>query len=291
MGERDKMPVAERMELFLRIKIEEWFWRFNSLLIYASFFCLCQVTFPYREILSSFGYCNVNCPYKEPLSFFGRFVQKVIVSRFSGSFFQKNKSKLKWQLQSYKWFSVFIQNNQKTVFLFLQKHMKNTLRKEICIARHDCRMCFLPKCRYRNITIGATKKLLQKLDAFCFNYQHVGCVYTYFKYQFGGRTVVKNGQFFDNVQRAVQFNYQHRGADRMPRIAKKRLLGKKYKKHLLSSFPKTKSTQIGASLFTDRNERVKRTKFELELIKIIDCFLDGHGNFTSTLVCFKTKSL
>ena len=33
------------------------------------------------------------------------------------------------------------------------------------------------------------------------------------------------------------------------------------------------------------------TKFHLELIKIVDCFLDGHGNYTSNLVSFKIKSL
>ena len=38
-------------------------------------------------------------------------------------------------------------------------------------------------------------------------------------------------------------------------------------------------------------KKLKRTKFEFELIKIVDCFLDGHGNFDSNLVCFKIKSL
>ena len=77
----------------------------------------------------------------------------------------------------------------------------------------------------------------------------------------------------------------------MPSIAKKRLLRKKYKKFFLSSFPKTKSTQTGGSVFADRIEQVRKTKFELELIKIVDCFLDGLGNYTSNLVAFKIKSL
>ena len=77
----------------------------------------------------------------------------------------------------------------------------------------------------------------------------------------------------------------------MPSVAKKRLLRKKYKKHLLNSFQKTKSTQTSGSVFSDRIEQFKRTKFELELIKTVNCFLDGHGNYTSHLVSFKTKSL
>ena len=77
----------------------------------------------------------------------------------------------------------------------------------------------------------------------------------------------------------------------MPSIAKKRLLRKKFKKHLLTSFQKTKSTQTSGSVFADRIEEVKKTKNELELIKIADCFLDGNGNYTSNLVSFEIKSL
>ena len=77
----------------------------------------------------------------------------------------------------------------------------------------------------------------------------------------------------------------------MPSIANKTLLRKKYKKHLFSSFQKAKSTQTSGSVFADRSEQVKKTIFELELIKIVDCFLDGHGNYTSNLVSFKIKSL
>ena len=77
----------------------------------------------------------------------------------------------------------------------------------------------------------------------------------------------------------------------MPSIAKKRLFGKKYKKLLLSSFQKTKSTQTSGSVFADRIDQVEKANFELELIKNVDCFLDGHGNYTSNLVSFKIKSL
>ena len=77
----------------------------------------------------------------------------------------------------------------------------------------------------------------------------------------------------------------------MPSIAKRRLLRKKYKIQLFSSFQKTKTTQTSGSVFAERIEKVKKTKFEFELIKIVDCSLDGHGNFDSNLVSFKIKSL
>ena len=59
---------------------------------------------------------------------------------------------------------------------------------------------------------------------------------------------------------------------------------------MLSSIQKTKSTQTSGSEFADKNELVEETKIEIELIKIVDCFLDGHGNYTSNLVSFKLKS-
>ena len=77
----------------------------------------------------------------------------------------------------------------------------------------------------------------------------------------------------------------------MPSIAKKRLLRKKYKKHLFSSFQKTKTTQTSESVFAERVEEVKKSKIELDLFKIVDCFLDGHGNYDSNLVALKIKSL
>ena len=148
-------------------------------------------------------------------------------------------------------------------------------------------MCFIRNYRYHNTLIGNIKELLRKLDAFCSNYQHVECLYTFFKYRFSCKIVVKSGELFDNVQSALHFNLQNRGVDRLARIAKKRFLRKKDERHLLSSFQKTKSTQTGGSVLEDRIEQIKKTKFEFDLIKSIDCFLEAHSNYTRYLMFFK----
>ena len=96
---------------------------------------------------------------------------------------------------------------------------------------------------------------------------------------------------FDKVQRAVDFNHRNNGVDRIPSIGKKRLLRKKYKKHFFSSFQKTKTTQTSGPVFAETIEKVKKTKFELELIKFEYCFLDDHGNYDSKLESFRIKSL
>ena len=92
------------------------------------------------------------------------------------------------------------------------------------------------------------------------------------------------------MQGAVDFNQRNKGVDRMPSIVKKRLLKKKYKKHSFSSFQKTETTQTSGSVCAERIEKVKKIKFELDFFKIIDYFLNGHGDYDSNLVSFKMKS-
>ena len=181
--------------------------------------------------------------------------------------------------------------SEKSLFISATTYEKYIVCKDYCIAHHNEKTCFLPSCKYHIVLLGNVQELLKKLDSFCLTYQHVDCLYTLFKYRFSGKVIAKGGQVFDNLQRAVDFNQRNKGVDRMPSIAKKRLLRKKYKKHLFSSFQKTKATQTSGSVFAERIEKVKKTKFELDLIKIVDCFLDGHGNYDSNLVSFKIKSL
>ena len=66
---------------------------------------------------------------------------------------------------------------------------------------------------------------------------------------------------------------------------------KKYKKQLFSSFQKTKTTQTSGSVFAEKIEKVKKTKFELHVIKIVDCFIVGPGKYDSNLLSFKSKYL
>ena len=228
--------------------------------------------------------CHVTLPYMEPLSFFGRIVQLIFKLVFSDSFV-KITTQLKGasaegslrtggkmaaiMLQTIP--SFYTKLSEKSLFISADTYEKYNVCKDYCIAHHDNKTCFLPSCKYQILLLGEFEELLKKLDTFCFTYQHVDCLYTLFKYRFSGKVIAKRGQVFDNLQRAGDFNQRKEGVDRMPSIAKKRLLRKKYKKHLFSYFQKTKSTQTGGSVFAERIEKVKKTKFELDLIKIVDC--------------------
>ena len=187
--------------------------------------------------------------------------------------------------------SFYAKISEKSLFISATTYEKYIVCKDYCIAHHNEKTCFLPACKYHIVLLGIVQELLKKWDTFCFTYQHVDCLYTVFKYRFSGKGIAKSGQVFDNVQRAVDFNHRNKGMDRTPSTAKKRLLRKKYKKQLFSSSQKTKTTQTSGSVFAERIEKVKKTKFEFEMLKIVDWFLDGHGNFDSILVSFKIKSL
>ena len=59
----------------------------------------------------------------------------------------------------------------------------------------------------------------------------------------------------------------------------------------MSALQKNKSMHTSGSTFAEKIEKAKKTKFELEVLKIVDCFLDGHCNYDSKLACFKINSL
>ena len=117
--------------------------------------------------------------------------------------------------------------SKNSLFISAATYKNYIASKDYSIARHFDKMCSLPNCRYHIVLIGDIKELLQNMDACCFNYQHVDCLYTFFKCRFVGKLVVKSGQLFDNMQKAFHFNNQHREKDKMPSIEKKWLLRKK----------------------------------------------------------------
>ena len=159
--------------------------------------------------------------------------------------------------------SFYTKLSEKSLFISANICEEYIVSTDYCIAHHDDETCFSPACKYHIILLGNVEELLKKLDTFCFTYEHLDCLYTLFKYRFSVKVIAKSGQVFDNVQRAVDFHQRNKGVDRMPGIAKKRLLRKKYKKHLFSSFQKTKTMQTSGSVFGDRIEQVKEIKFEL----------------------------
>ena len=179
--------------------------------------------------------------------------------------------------------------SEKNPFFSATTYENYIVCKDYCIAHDDDKTCFLPAGEYQIITLGEVEELLHKLDTFCFTYQHVDCLYTPFKYRFKRKKIARCGNLFDNVKRAISFKQRNRGMDKMASIAKK-TLEIKFKQLFLSALQTKKSTQTSRSVFAERIEKARKTKFELKSLKIVHCFLDGHGNYDK-LVPFKIKFL
>ena len=154
--------------------------------------------------------------------------------------------------------SFYAKFSEKSLFISATTYEQYIACKDYCIAHDNEETCFLSAHNYHIVLLGNLQELLKKLDSFCFTYQNVDCLYTLFKYRFSEKVIAKSRQVFDNVQRAVDFNHRNKGVDRIPSIAKKRLLRKKDKKHLFSFFHKTKTTQTSGSVFAGRIENLKR---------------------------------
>ena len=89
----------------------------------------------------------------------------------------------------------------------------------------------------------------------------------------------------------MQHNLRWKRAEKTPSVSRKRLVRKKFKKHYLSSNQKLASTQTLGSAFLDRIRKVQNSKYEHDLLKIIDSFIDGYGFVNSNHVNFSIKKL
>ena len=163
--------------------------------------------------------------------------------------------------------SFYTKNPGKGLFISAKTYEIYIVCTDYCIAHHDDKTCFLPDCKYHIILLGNVEELLKKLDTFCFTHKHVACLYTLINYRFTGKVNAKSGRVFDNVQWAVDFNQRNKGVDRMPSIAKERLLRKKFKNIYSAPFRgKNNAHQwLSVSVFAERIGKVKKTKFDLEL--------------------------
>ena len=129
-------------------------------------------------------------------------------------------------------------NSENVCVFSANTYEKNIVCKDYCIAHHNDKTCSLPACNYHIILLGEIEEMLQKLDTFCFTYQHVDCLYILFNYRFSGKIIAKSGNVFNNVQRAISFNQRNREVDKMPSIAKWRLLRKNFEHDFIECSPK-----------------------------------------------------
>ena len=106
----------------------------------------------------------------------------------------------------------FFRNFSKTsLFISPKTEEKNIVSEKYSIPHHDNKMRLLPICRYQIELMEDNEEKLRKMDAFCLNYQHLNCLYTFFKNRFR-KKMSSSEQLFDIVLRALRFNQNEQNA-------------------------------------------------------------------------------
>ena len=73
-------------------------------------------------------------------------------------------------------------------------------------------------------------------------------------------------------------------------MLQKTTAAKKFKRHKLSPAQKLASTQTLGSAFLERIRKVQNSKYETDLLKIVDCFIDGFGTVNSERINFSINN-
>ena len=110
------------------------------------------------------------------------------------------------------------------------------------------------------------------------------------KYRLYSNIILSTGEVFNQLDRAVHHNLK-KGAEKMPSVANRRLLSKKFKRHFLCSNQKLASTQTIGSAFLESFRKLRNSKFEHDFLKIINCFIDGYGFVNIDHVSFSEKKV
>ena len=182
--------------------------------------------------------------------------------------------------------SFYAKISEKSLFISSITYEKYIVCKDYRITHHNEMTCFLPAGKNHIVLLGNVQELLKTLDTFCFIYHHVDCVYTL--------------SSIDSVEKLLQRVYkclitcneqwtlitETREWTECRALQKKDSWGKSTKNICLVPFKRQKQRRRVVQCL----QKVLN-KFEFELLKIVDGFLDGHGYFDSILVSFKTNCL
>ena len=162
--------------------------------------------------------------------------------------------------------------------------------QDYCVSNHSS-FCPVENCKFHLVLIGSSlDQILQRLDKYHFTYQIVDCIYTLYKYRFYFNIISSRDEVFNQLNRAVEHNLKCRIPEKLPSVAKKRLLRKKFKRHYLSSAQKLASTQTLGSAFLERIRKIQNSKYETDLLKIVDCFIDGFGTVNNERINFSINN-
>ena len=175
----------------------------------------------------------------------------------------------RWLQLCVKLFPAFIQIFvvKKSLFISVSSafYEKYIVTNNFCVSTHNS-YCSLVYCKFHILLIGSSfDQILQRVGNFYFTCQIIDCLYTLHKYRFYSNGFSSTGEVFNQLDQSVHHNMKWKGAEKMPSVAKKRLLRKKIKRHYLCSNQKLASTQTIGSAFLERVRKLQNSKYEHDL--------------------------
>ena len=144
--------------------------------------------------------------------------------------------RFRWLQLCVKLFPAFIQIFvvEKLLFISVSSafYEKYIVTNNFCISTHNS-YSSLENCKFHILLIGSSfDQILQRLGNFYFTCQIIDCLYTLHKYRFYSNVFSSTGEVFNQLDQALHHNMKWKGAEKMPSVAKKRLLRKKNKTSL-----------------------------------------------------------
>ena len=192
--------------------------------------------------------------------------------------------------QAYPTFYLDYHSNSLFISVSENVYEKFIVTQDYCISNYPS---FYPvkNCKFHLVLIGLSlDQILQRFDKYHFTYQIVDCIYTLYKCKFHSNVISSSGEVFNQLNRAVEHNLKCRVPEKLPSVANKHLLRKKFKIHYLSSAQHLASTQTLGSAFLERIQKIQNLKYETDLLKFVDCFIDGYGTVNSERVSFSINN-
>ena len=119
--------------------------------------------------------------------------------------------------------------NVKPLFISVSENFHETL----VVTRHYrvsnlSSFCSVENCNFHLVLIGSLlDQILQRLDKNHFTYQIVDCIYTLYNNRLYFNIISSRSKIFNQLNCAVKHNLKCRIPEKLPSVAKKRLLRKK----------------------------------------------------------------
>ena len=187
----------------------------------------------------------------------------------------------------------FKQYDECCLFIFAEteNYSQFLISEQYAIAPHCTMQCKYERCKYHILLYHQSHDELWKLlrDK-SFKYHNVDATYAYYKYYVHNGTIIESkGTIMEKLHKSVIYNRTHPCYEFQPSVTRKRMLRKKRKVHHPIINSRSVGLQTVESSLNNRIHTILRGKRAYDFMRMIDCFIDGHGSVGTQYVHFFIK--